>query len=191
MFIFSFRHMAIYFYLGKINARIFKEMLFSNNYASTMYSSHSCCKLFPQISTTGNTTRITLIVQSLYNGTFENTSLYFDVCNNTADGGCERNRSTTTSDSINIEMLPEPVNEDQSIIIIIATLTGFIAVTLILVGVFCWKRKHNQKAEKRKGNWMARCDNTICHFFVGNVWKTQTRFHTKIIEFKAVACPIQ
>ena len=127
-------------------------MLFSNNYASIISFVHFCCKLFSQIPTTGNTTKITLIVQSLYNRTLENTSLYFDVCNNTADGGCESSRSTTTSDSINIEIPPEPVNEDQSIIIMIATLVGVIAVALILVGVFCWKRKRNQRAEIRKGN---------------------------------------
>ena len=126
-------------------------MLFSDNYASTIYSSHFCCKLFSQIPTTGNTTKSTLIVQSLYNRTLENTSLHFDVCNNTADGGCKSSRPTTTSDSINTELPPKPVNEDQSIIIIIATLVGVVAVSLISVGVFCWKRL-NQSAEIRKGN---------------------------------------
>ena len=100
-------------------------------------------KLFEQIPVSGNTTSITLIVQSQYNLTVENTSLYYDVCYNTA-GGCGSSRPTTTSESVNTGM--------QTIIIVVATLAGLIAVSLILVGVFFRKRKCNQRAEKQNGN---------------------------------------
>ena len=105
--------------------------------------------MFSQIPLSGSTTGIVLIVQSLYNVTVENTSLFFDVCNKTA-GGCESSKSTTTYASITTEMPSESV--DQTIIIVVATLAGIIAVALILVGVLCWKRKRNQKVGKRKGN---------------------------------------
>ena len=108
-------------------------------------------KLFEQIPLTGNTSRIDLTVQSQYNLTVENTSLYFVVCNYTA-GGCESNRLTTTSESVNTEMPGGSNNEDRTIIIVVATLAGVIAVSVILVGVLCWKRKRNQRSEKRTGN---------------------------------------
>ena len=50
-------------------------------------------KLFEQIPVFGNTINITHIVQSQYNLTVKNTSLYFDVCYNTA-GGCGSSRPT-------------------------------------------------------------------------------------------------
>ena len=108
-------------------------------------------KLFRQIPVSGNTTRIILIVQSHFNLSVENTSLNFDVCNYTA-GGCENTRHTTTLESVNTGM-PSGFNyENQTIIIAVATLSGIIAVSLILVGVLCWKRKRNQRAEKQNGN---------------------------------------
>ena len=49
-------------------------------------------------------------------------------------------------------MTPESVDEDQIIIIVVATLAGVIAVALILVGVVSWNRKRSHRTEKRKGN---------------------------------------
>ena len=146
--------------------------------------------LFWQIPFSVNSTKIFLIVQSLYNVTVENTSLNFDVCNKTA-GGCESSRLTTSYTSIITGMPPESV--DQTIIIVVTTLAGVIAVALILVGVLCRKRKRNQRAEKQKSNWMALCNIAIlfCHYFVGNVCKTQTRVHSEITEFKTAARQIQ
>ena len=91
------------------------------------------------------------MVQSQYNVTLENTSLYFDVCNNA--GGCERSRLTTISKTANTTVPIESVEElNHTIVIVIATLASGVGVSLILVGVLCWKRKRNQKAEKQKSN---------------------------------------
>ena len=95
--------------------------------------------MFPQIPVTGNTAKITLIVQSQYNVTLENTSLNFDVCNSTA-GGCESNSPTITYDGL-----------DQTIIIIIATLAGIFAIALMVAVVIRWNRKRNQRAKKPNG----------------------------------------
>ena len=52
-------------------------------------------------------------------------------------------------------------NENQTIIIVVATLAGLNAVSLILVGFFFRKRKCNQRAEKQNGNLLACYNKTI------------------------------
>ena len=136
-----------------------------------------CYKLFSQIPITGNTAKITLIVQSQYNVTLENTSLNFEVYNSTA-GGCESNSRTNTYTPIMTGIPPESDGHDQHIIIILATLAGIFAIALMVAGVILWNQKRNQKAKKPKGIWMACCNNTICFFFVVGAWKTQTIYVT-------------
>jgi len=63
---------------------------------------------------------MSFIVQSLYNVTVENTSLAFEVCNNTV-GDCDNGLSTTTMGFVITEMPNGPNEQNPVIIIVIAS----------------------------------------------------------------------
>ena len=104
-----------------------------------------------QIPATGTTSKITLTVQSQYNLEVESTSLLFDVCNNNAGGCANIGRTTITSDMTGTGITKRPEVQNQAVVIIIASLAGLIALALIIVGILCWKRKHNQTVAKKQG----------------------------------------
>jgi len=96
-------------------------------------------------------TIIILIVQSQYNILHENTSLVFEVCNYTARG-CEASQIITTPDSINTEIIQVPNEQNETIIIVIATMAGLIAIiATVSFGIWCWKRNRNHFHRNNKG----------------------------------------
>jgi len=91
-----------------------------------------------------------LIVQSLYNLTAENTSLAFEVCNNTV-ADCDNGLSTTTMGFVITEMPNGPDEQNPVIIIVIASVAGVLEIALILVGCMCWKHKRKQSDGNEEG----------------------------------------
>ena len=88
-------------------------------------------------------------MQSQYNVVLENTSLFFDVCKNNAEG-CANSDGFTTASDLTSTGFPEGTSRnDQTIVIVIASLAGVIVIALI-VGILSWKRKHNQTVAKKE-----------------------------------------
>ena len=92
---------------------------------------------------------ITLIVQSQYDVVRENTSLYFYICKYTRDSDCARGATTAVTTSF--KSVPGAKPSNSTLIIIIGALAGALAISLIIIGVLCWKRRRNQPHENKQG----------------------------------------
>ena len=79
-----------------------------------------------------------------------NIFLNFEVCNITA-GGCRFTTTTTaTADPPPLTSIPSIPEGNQTVIIVIATLAGVIAIALVIVAILCWKRNHNHMLSRNK-----------------------------------------
>ena len=93
-----------------------------------------------QIPVHANATIIVLIVQSLYNLTIENTTLYFEVCKVNA-GGCRGTTISPVSTTQQNKMTSGPMGLDQPILIMVVVLVILIVIALVVFGILCWRRK--------------------------------------------------
>ena len=98
---------------------------------------------------------INLTVQSVYNGTLENTTLLFQVCND-VDGDC-----SIISNVTNTIYTRTAVVDPTDLFIIVGSLIGLIVLTTIIAGILCWKKKQSQSLTKKKSK------NILCMLKLG------------------------
>ena len=92
-----------------------------------------------------------LTVQSKYNSSVENTSLYFIVCDKST-GGCENNLYSTVATT---NQLSYDTNSNSVFLTIIGCLAGVIALIvfgLIVFGLLCWKLRRNSGLSNKESN---------------------------------------
>jgi len=105
---------------------------------------------------------ITLILETQYDLTSENTSLNYEVRSKADTNVDESMFFTITVGSVPTQRPPEGLETDN-VTIIIACMAGLITIALIIAGIFCWKRKRRRTLIKKKGKQLHnKYSNDIC-----------------------------
>ena len=126
-----------------------------------------------QIFGADKTATILLTVQSNYNSSLENTSLYFIVCDNSA-GGCDNNLYSTVA-TTNQHIYDN--NSNFIITTIFGCLAGVIAIALIVFGLLCWKQRRNLGLSNKESNLLVWVHILILTILIWRNVKNRTRLH--------------